>query len=43
MSIVIDIYNTDKKYNIIYVDPLWTYKTWHKGSRFANKHYKTMN
>ena len=22
----VDIYNTDKKYNIIYADPPWTYK-----------------
>lgn len=22
----IDIYNTDKKYNIIYADPPWAYK-----------------
>ena len=24
----VDIYNTDKKYNIIYADPPWSYKTW---------------
>ena len=24
----VDIYNTDKKYNIIYPDPPWQYKTW---------------
>lgn len=23
---VVDIYNTNKKYNIIYADPPWTYK-----------------
>lgn len=23
---VVDIYNTDKKYNIIYADPPWEYK-----------------
>ena len=22
----VDIYNTDKKYNIIYADPPWSYK-----------------
>ena len=22
----VDIYNTDKKYNIIYADPAWSYK-----------------
>lgn len=24
----IDIFNTDKKYGIIYADPPWSYKTW---------------
>lgn len=27
---VVDIYNTDKKYNIIYADPPWQYKTYSK-------------
>lgn len=41
----IDIYNTDKKYNIIYADPPWTFKTYSdKGKdRSAEKHYVCMN
>lgn len=41
----VDIYNTDKKYNIIYADPPWAYKdkrTDYKMSGGATKHYKTM-
>ena len=45
---VVDIYNTNKKYNIIYADPPWTYKTYSKkgqntktGSVLA--HYNTMS
>lgn len=38
----VDIYNTDKKYNIIYADPSWHYTTWRDGSGTAEKHYKTM-
>lgn len=40
----IDIFNTDKKYNIIYADPPWTYKTWSaKGTgRSAEQHYSCM-
>ena len=26
----VDIFNTDKKYNIIYADPPWQYKVWSK-------------
>ena len=26
----VDIYNTDKKYNIIYADPPWQFKTYSK-------------
>lgn len=40
---VVDIYNTDKKYNIIYADPPWKYneqKT--KASRTVNLQYDTM-
>ena len=29
----VDIYNTDKKYNIIYADPPWSYKTWNAKRR----------
>lgn len=42
----IDIYNTDKKYNIIYADPPWQYKVWSKDTglgRSAESHYKTMS
>jgi site-specific DNA-methyltransferase (adenine-specific) len=41
----IDIFNTDKKYQIIYADPPWAY-LWGKGKQGGNfspeKHYKTM-
>lgn len=39
-----DIYSTDKKYNIIYADPPWTYSVWSdKGKgRSAESHYPTM-
>ena len=41
----VDIYNTDKKYNIIYADPPWSYKVWSKKGmgRSAESHYKTMS
>lgn len=41
----IDIYNTDKKYKIIYADPPWSYKVWPKDTglgRSAESHYCTM-
>lgn len=41
----VDIYNTDKKYNIIYADPPWSYRdkrTNKKMSGGATRHYKTM-
>lgn len=38
----IDIYNTDKKYNIIYADPPWHYRTWRDGNGTAESHYPTM-
>lgn len=42
----VDIYNTDKKYNIIYADPPWEYKQ--TGSKtncrgMAKQHYETMS
>lgn len=42
---VVDIYNTDKKYNIIYADPPWSYTN--KGSETGKRgmamyHYDTM-
>lgn len=36
----IDIYNTDKKYNIIYADPAWQY--FESGNKNQSLHYKTM-
>lgn len=45
----IDIYNTDKKYNIIYADPPWQYKSKECLAKKSilngkiNYHYKTMN
>lgn len=40
----VDIYSTDKKYNIIYADPPWQYKVWSKkgNGRSAETHYHTM-
>lgn len=40
----IDIFNTDKKYNIIYADPPWQYKVWNnkEGGGTAESHYPTM-
>ena len=43
---VVDIFNTDKKYGIIYVDPPWEYRESgsDKGARgLAKQHYKTMS
>ncbi len=39
-----DIFNTDKRYEIIYADPPWRYKVWSdKGKgRSAESHYPTM-
>lgn len=39
---IVDIYNTDKKYNVIYADPPWKYNTWRDGMGTAEKHYPTM-
>lgn len=49
----VDIYNTNKKYNIIYADPPWEYKqkqinfqSYEKGKKYinsVNEHYNTMN
>lgn len=39
----IDIFNTDKKYNIIYADPPWKYnEQTTKASRTVNLQYDTM-
>lgn len=37
-----DIFNTDKKYSIIYADPPWKYKVWSKSSGTATSHYQTL-
>lgn len=39
----VDIYNTDKKYNIIYADPAWKYNFGETSSRFVNKKYTVMS
>ena len=39
----IDIYNTDKKYNIIYADPAWKYNFGKTSSRFVNNKYTVMS
>ncbi len=36
----IDIFNTDKKFNIIYADPAWSY--WEGGEKNQSLHYQTM-
>lgn len=38
----IDIYNTNKKYNIIYADPPWSYKD-KKCNGNCESHYSTLN
>ena len=41
----VDIYNTNKKYNIIYADPPWQYRAWSQDTglgRTAEAHYHTM-
>lgn len=41
----VDIYSTDKKYNIIYADPPWRFQVWSRDTgleRSADKHYHTM-
>ena len=40
----VDIYNTDKKYNIIYADPPWSYNDKMSGHSFSLEHeYETMS
>lgn len=39
----IDIFNTNKKYNIIYADPPWEYKESGSGNRVVKAHYPTMS
>ena len=38
----VDIYNTSKKYNIIYADPPWSYRNMGNIQGGANLHYPTM-
>jgi N6-adenosine-specific RNA methylase IME4 len=43
LSMYVDIFNTEKKYSIIYADPPWSYKAWDKGGNgCALNHYGTM-
>lgn len=39
----VDIYNTNKKYNIIYADPAWSYDFGKSSSRFVGNKYDTMS
>ena len=39
----VDIYDTDKKYNIIYADPAWQYDFGKTSSRFVNNKYTVMD
>lgn len=41
----VDIFNTDKKYDVIYADPPWEYRqsgSKNKARDMAKQHYKTM-
>lgn len=38
----VDIFNTDKKYNIIYADPPWEYRNMGNIQATANAHYQTI-
>lgn len=39
----VDIFDTEKKYNIIYADPPWQFSAWSKkAQRHVTKHYSTM-
>lgn len=41
----VDIFNTEKRYSVIYADPPWQYKVWDKDTgngRSAESHYHTM-
>ena len=42
----VDIFNTDKKYNIIYADPPWEFKYYSKKGekeKSAQRHYSCMD
>jgi N6-adenosine-specific RNA methylase IME4 len=39
----VDIFDTEKKYNIIYADPPWQFSAWsNKAQKHVSKHYQTM-
>lgn len=39
----VNLYNTNKKYNVIYADPPWSYQQWcNKKQGVAKAHYETM-
>lgn len=40
----VDIFNTDKKYSILYADPPWEYKVYSKKGqgRSAERHYPSI-
>lgn len=39
----VDIFNTEKKYSIIYADPPWEFSAWSKkAQKHVSKHYPTM-
>lgn len=38
----VDIFSTNKKYNIIYADPPWSYRNMGNIQATANQHYNTM-
>lgn len=40
---VVDIYNANKKYNVIYADPAWKYDFGKSNSRYVNNKYKVMS
>ena len=42
LNMIVDIYNTDKKYQIIYADPPWYESGGGRIKRGANRHYKLM-
>ena len=42
LNMIMDIYNTDKKYQIIYADPPWYESGGGRVKRGANRHYKLM-
>lgn len=40
---VVDIFNTDRRYNIIYADPPWSFSAWSdKAQKHVSKYYQTM-